>query len=124
LWPTRSHIRRSGFSSGHQHPRFNLLGAPAKEITRWADAPHKKSSLRAGYQRELDEARLGSIEKFLEFEAASTALKRIPETFYLKEWKKKVLDTGPGKAFFLEQMRKVAAADGKNVGSHALFRAE
>lgn len=58
------------------------------------------------------------------YEDASTALKRIPETFYLKEWKKKGLDTGPGKAFFLEQMRKVAAADGKNVGSHALFRAE
>lgn len=58
------------------------------------------------------------------YEAASVALKRIPETFYLKEWKKKGLDTGVGKAFFLEQMRKVAAADGKNVGSHALFRAE
>lgn len=58
------------------------------------------------------------------YDAATVALKRIPELFYLKEWKKKGLDTGPGKTFFLEQMRKVAAADGKNVGSHALFRAE
>lgn len=47
-------------------PPFYLLGAPAREITQWADAPHKKASLRAGYQRELDESRLGSIEKFLE----------------------------------------------------------
>lgn len=47
-------------------PPFYLLGAPAREITQWADAPHKKASLRAGYQRELDEGRLDSIEKFLE----------------------------------------------------------
>ena len=58
------------------------------------------------------------------YDAATVALKRIPEAFYLKEWKKKGLDTGPGKAFFLDQMRKVAAADGKNVGNFAIFRAE
>ena len=47
-------------------PDFFLVGAPANEITEWADAPHKKASMRAGYQRELDEGRLASIEKFLE----------------------------------------------------------
>lgn len=58
------------------------------------------------------------------YEAVRTALKRIPEAFYLKEWKRKGLDTGPGKAFFLDQMKKVAAADGKNVGNFAIFRGE
>lgn len=47
-------------------PPFYLIGAPAKEITKWADAPHKKSSLRAGYQRELEDRRLDAIERFLE----------------------------------------------------------
>lgn len=47
-------------------PTFYLIGAPARELTKWADAPHKKSSLRAGYQRELDDRRLDSIESFLE----------------------------------------------------------
>lgn len=58
------------------------------------------------------------------YEAATVALKPVPEAFYLKEWKRKGLDTGPGKAFFLDQMKKVATADGKNVGNFAIFRAE
>lgn len=47
-------------------PTLYLVGAPAKEITKWADAPHKKASLRAGYQRELESKRLDAIESFLE----------------------------------------------------------
>ncbi|MDV7245320.1 MULTISPECIES: hypothetical protein [Rhodococcus] len=46
-------------------PAFYMIGAPAREITKWADAPHKKTTLRAGYQRELEERRINSIEKFL-----------------------------------------------------------
>lgn len=45
---------------------FYLIGAPAKELTKWADAPHKKASLRAGYQRELEEKRLDAIKSFVE----------------------------------------------------------
>ncbi|MFV1362539.1 DGQHR domain-containing protein [Mycolicibacterium elephantis] len=45
---------------------FYLIGAPARELTKWADAPHKKASLRAGYQRELEDRRLDAIESFLE----------------------------------------------------------
>ena len=58
------------------------------------------------------------------YEATQTALAKLPEAFFLKEWKKKGLDTGVGKSFFLDQIRRVVSADGKNVGNFALFRAE
>ncbi|MFI8775089.1 hypothetical protein ACIGKQ_23420 [Gordonia sp. NPDC062954] len=47
-------------------PLLYMIGAPAREITKWADAPHKRSSLRAGYQRELEERRIRAIEAFLD----------------------------------------------------------
>jgi len=58
------------------------------------------------------------------YDNAMVALKPVPELFFLKEWKRKGLDTGPGKTFFLDQLKKVATADGKNVGNFAIFRAE
>lgn len=58
------------------------------------------------------------------YEATRVALNPVPELFYLKEWKRKGLDTGPNRLFFLDQMKKVVTADGKNLGNFALFRAE
>ena len=45
--------RQSRSSSVRQRLLSISWARRQSEITRWADAPHKKSSLRAGYQREL-----------------------------------------------------------------------
>ena len=50
-------------------------------------------------------------------------LARLPEEFFLKEWKIKSLDTRDGHEFFLRQIREVIEADGKNVGNRRLFKA-
>jgi DGQHR domain-containing protein len=51
------------------------------------------------------------------------ALERLPEAFFLKEWKMKSLDTRDGHDFFLRQIREVIEGDGKNVGNRRLFKA-
>jgi hypothetical protein len=50
------------------------------------------------------------------------ALERLPEEFFLKEWKMKSLDTREGHEFFLRQIREVIEGDGKNVGNRRLFK--
>lgn len=52
----------------------------------------------------------------------ATALARVPEKFYLQEWKRKQLDTNSGRAYFLEQLEAVAEAEGKFVGNFGLFK--
>ena len=56
-------------------------------------------------------------------EDVSKALARLPEEFFLKEWKIKSLDTRDGHEFFLRQIREVIEADGRNVGNRRLFKA-
>jgi hypothetical protein len=51
------------------------------------------------------------------------ALERLPEAFFLKEWKVKSLDTRDGHEFFLRMIREVIESDGKNVGNRKLFKA-
>lgn len=43
-----------------------LLGADAEQLLEWADAPRKRVSVRAGYQRDLDDKRQDAITEFLE----------------------------------------------------------
>jgi DGQHR domain-containing protein len=51
-----------------------------------------------------------------------TALERIPQEFFQKEWKKKQLDTNVGRAYFLEQLEAVASQEGKFLGNFGLFK--
>jgi DGQHR domain-containing protein len=52
-----------------------------------------------------------------------TALERLPEAFFLREWQVKSLDTRDGHDFFLRQIREVIEGDGKNIGNRRLFKA-
>jgi hypothetical protein len=50
------------------------------------------------------------------------ALERLPEEFFLREWKEKNLDTRSGHSFFLRSIQEVIEADGKNLGNRRLFK--
>lgn len=56
------------------------------------------------------------------YEQAMTAIDRIPEEFFLKEWKRKQLDTNAGRTYFLEQLEAVAGQEGKFLGNFGLFK--
>lgn len=56
------------------------------------------------------------------YEAVQKALSRLPEAFFLREWKVKSLDTRDGHAFVLDQMQKVVSKDGKDLGRNQLFK--
>jgi DGQHR domain-containing protein len=69
----------------------------------------------------LDESPFSSPDRLKE--DVAKALERLPEAFFLKEWKMKSLDTREGHDFFLRQIREVIESDGKNMGNRRLFKA-
>ena len=66
------------------------------------------------------ESPLKSTEEL--YATVQTALRQIPEDFFLTEWKKKGLDTNKGRQYFLEQLEEIAQAEGKYMRNFGLFK--